>query len=444
MRRIYRRLLFFISTTVFLAVAPLVILYAMGYRTVATNVDPIPVGVVLIETFPRRADVLVNNREVGKTPRAIPNIPAGNVHIALTKEGYVTWEKTVPVKPGLVTELRGVRLWLKDRPMQTFAPGAERLALSPNRQLLAVYFGNKTLQIFDQEGVAVTPGVVLRRSPKAMLWAPDNATLLLQNHDLSNDIFSVSAVQPTSRRVSGLQGVTSATWDPRIPGRLLTLNQSGTVRAFNITSQASATIATRATHFATSSRHLFVVNSAGKILQYTLQGVLQRTLPPTISSPVQQLLVTPEGRIALVADNKLFLLRDDQLVEIAATVLGAQWSPDGRMLLIQQDATSLYVYNEADERSYIPMQHLHFVSRLSRPIISPQWFAGGQHVLYQIEDELRVAEIDTRDRAFEQAIDTTNLGEAQAMVGEDGEVLYYLKRSNGQTSVVATTLVGSQ
>lgn len=442
MKRLHRRLLFFISTVVFLAMAPIVILYAMGYRSLATTVDPIPVGVVLLETFPRRADAVVNNDDVGKTPRAVPNIPAGDVHIKLTKEGYRDWEKTVAVKPGLATELRGIRLWLADRTPKIFARGAELLAISPNRQLVAVYFGNKTLQVFDKDGEALMAPVLLRRSPKGMLWAPDNATILLQNHDASNDVYSIGAARATVRRLPALQGMVKAAWDPRVPGRLFTQNQAGTIRIHNILTQASATIVTRATDFGLGGRSLFVATSAGKINQYNLQGILQRTLPVQLDGTVQ-LLVTPEERVAVHTNDKLFVIRDDALVEVGAA-LHTAWSPDGRTLMVQPDATSLYVYNEADERSPLAPHTLQLVVRLSRAIKSPQWFAGGAHLLYQVEDEVRVVEIDTRDHAIEETIDTTNLGESHAMVGEDGETLFYLKRVDGQTNLVVIPLVSSQ
>lgn len=444
MKRLHRRLLFFISTVVFLALAPLVILYAMGYRSVTTSVDPIPVGVVLLETFPRRADALVNNEDVGKTPQAVPNIPAGDVHIKVTKEGYRDWEKTIAVKPGLVTELRGIRLWIAARNPKIIASGAELLSLSPNRQLVAVYFGNKTLQVFDKEGEAITSPVPVRRSPKGLLWAPDNTTILLQNHDASNDIFTVGAVSVTPRSLPPLQGVTKAAWDPRVPGRLFTQNQAGTVRIHNILTQASATILTRATDFGLSGRNLFIVTQGGKINQYTLQGILQRTLPVELNGTALQLLITPDGRIAIVADGKLSVVRDDTLIEVSAAALQAQWSPDGRTLLVQPDANSLYIYNEADERSPAPAHELHLVARLSRAIKSPQWFAGGAHLLYQVEDEIKVIETDTRDHSIEEIIDTTNLGEAHAMVGEDGETMFYLKRMEGLTNLVVTPLVSSQ
>ena len=215
------------------------------------------------------------------------------------------------------------------------------------------------------------------------------------------------------------------------------------MQVYNTSTLASATITTRATHFGIGSRQLYVVHRDGTISLYNLQGAFVRTLPIQLPGTPQDLLVTPDGRVAIIVEQKLFIVRDDALVEISQNVLRAQWSPDGRILLVQPDTAALYVYNEADERSTLPLQELQLVTRLSRPITSSQWFAGGQHLLYQVDDELRVIEIDTRDHAIEEIIDTTNLGDAHAAVGQDGETILYLKRESGQTNLVIMPLIGN-
>ncbi len=442
MKRLYRQLLFFISTVVFLALAPLVILYAMGYRTGVSNVDPVPVGVLLVETFPRRAELVINDQNVGRTPRSVPNLPAGTVHVRLTKEGYTDWEKNLQVKPGLVTELRGVRLLKEDSIPTAIQSGIELISLSPNRQLLAVYGSKKTLQIFDQGGQPVTAEITLKRSPHAMLWAPNSSHLLLLSSSGAVDLFDVASPARAPLPQPFLTGAQHMVWDPRIPSRILALTPQGVLRAYNTASRASAVIATNVETFATTDRNIYAVDRQHRIKMYTLQGEFVRTLPITLTGTVQRLLLSSDNRLAVqLATHEIFIVRDDKLIPISPDVKTAAWSPDGRMLLVQPEATALYIYNEADERSVVPLQALQLVTRLSRSIASAQWFAGGQHLIYQVDDEVRIIEIDVRDHAIDRLIDTTNLGNAQALVGEDGEVLYYLKRNNGSNELVQTSLI---
>jgi hypothetical protein len=106
MKKIYRKMLLFTSTVVFLSLAPLVILYAMGYRLASSTIDPIPVGVLLVETKPRRATLEVDGKIIGETPRSISNLPPGEVRVRVSKAGYIPWEKMITIEPGMVTETR--------------------------------------------------------------------------------------------------------------------------------------------------------------------------------------------------------------------------------------------------------------------------------------------------------------------------------------------------
>ena len=104
----------------------------------------------------------------------------------------------------------------------------------------------------------------------------------------------------------------------------------------------------------------------------------------------------------------------------------------------------MYVYNVADERhGSIPIGQQQLVVRLSRPIHDIQWFAGGGHLIFQVDDELVLAEIDTRDHVRTYTLDSTNLGESQTEVGEEGRQLFYLKNNGGSTALVSLMLTAS-
>jgi hypothetical protein len=121
------------------------------------------------------------------------------------------------------------------------------------------------------------------------------------------------------------------------------------------------------------------------------------------------------------------------------------WSPDEQLLLVQLDDTSLHVLNVFDERlGYLPLHELRLVTRLSRPIRNPQWFAGGRHLIYQVDDEILITEIDTRDHPLTYSVDTTNLGDANATVGLQGSIILYLKKTAESTRLTTAKLLADQ
>lgn len=443
MKRSYRRALFFVALLVFIAITPVVILYALGYRTSWTSADPIPVGVLLIESEPSRARIFANEKYIGLSPHALSNLRADSVKLRVEKTGYTTWQKTLSVNPGRATEVRDIRLFPETKQSRLIASNARLVSVSPNRRLLAVIHDNNTLGIYDQAGEIVSAPQVIRHAPQQMLWSPNSDALLLSMAKVPEYWYvSVGQRQPPSM-LPDLTGGKSVVWDPRIPGRLLYLDQANTLHAYNVLSQVQVVLIHNIVSFATSTSYIYGVGTGeNTIVRYTLQGQATDSTYNLPDGKLTKLLITPQNNIAVLIDeDSVWVVQDDEkFSSIATDIATITWSPSGQVLLLATD-TSMYVYNVNDKRTTLPLQQLILVQRLSRPIATPEWFAGSRHLLYQVDDEVWIVETDVRDHPIAYQVDTTNTGQAQAAVGEEGEVMFYLKREGSQTNVVSTSLI---
>ncbi|MBI4022302.1 MAG: PEGA domain-containing protein [Candidatus Andersenbacteria bacterium] len=440
MQKSYRQLLLFAATIVFLALAPLVVFYAMGYR-LADDAGESSIGVLLVETVPRRARISVNGRAVGTSPQSIANLPPGEVTVVVEKEGYKSWQKKVAINATEVTELRGIRLFPDTLQSRTLLQSVELYSLSPNRQLLAAY-SLGAVHIIDEDGSPLIQPVLLphRPQPRELLWSPDSHSLLIIDSD---EVRLLNTSLPTQLRViTELFRARDIVWDPRIPGRLLAVSPAGHLIAYQSTTNSAAPLAENVSTFATSSRHIFAVQTNQQHLTViNVQGQPIRTL--TLPKKIKQLKVTPGGQAAVwYEDGSLAIIGEaGQLIPVAPAARSAGFSPDGQLLYVQTDDTSLHIFNISDERlRHIPLQQLYMVVRFSRPVRDPQWFAGGQHIMYQVEDEIIITEIDTRDHPVSYTADSTNLGSSRPSVGRDGDYLFYLKNYAGSSALVATAL----
>lgn len=439
MSKSFRQLLLFAATVVFLAVAPLVVFYAMGYR-LADDVHEATIGVLLVETVPRRSRIAVNGREVGTSPQSIANLPPGEVTVSITKDGYSPWQKKITIKPNEVTELRNVRLFPEELAEREILASVTQYSLAPNRQLIAALVG-RHLHIIDEDGTAVVQPFKLASStpPLQLLWSPDSRSLLFIS---SAEVRLVNITQPSfSSPVSELQRARDIVWDPRLPDRILAISPSRHLIAYQDTARKIVHLAENVSTFATSSRYIFAVQG-GQLLVMNMQGETVRSV--LLPQPTTKLIVTPSGQVALwYHSGELTVLgENDQLIPVARSAHTASFSPDGQLLVVQTDATSLHVFNVSDDRlRHIPLRQLQLVVRLSRPIRDPQWFAGGQHLMYQAEDEIVITEIDTRDHSVSRTIKATNLGQSQPAVGRDGETLFYLQQHGPARALQAATLI---
>jgi len=442
MSLIYRKLLLALSLLLFICISPLVVLYALGYRLNGTAANPLPVGVLIAESVPTRAVVEINGQSYGKTPQSVANLSPGMIDLTVSKEGYVAWHKHLNIHSGQVTEARDIRLFPAAPSFKTLHSNMQTFSLSPSRQLIASITEDQQLHVNDEDGIAVISPLTFSRLPDRILWSPDSSSLLLVSAGQVSFVnLTDQLVQPV--RLPQLDQAHQLAWDQRIPGRLYAVTSKHDLIAYSISNQSSLLIAPRISSFVTSSRQLFLIDQDNQLQIRNLQGGMIESPLLKTDKIIQQLHVTPGGHIALhFTDRSAAVLTDvGTLLPVSAAVIRLGWSPDEQMLFVQTDDTSLYVMNIYDERaSYIPMYSLHLVTRLSRPIRSPQWFAGGRHLIYQVDDEIMITEIDTRDQPLTYTVDTTNLGDANITVGTQGTVVLYLKKTAQSNRLVQARL----
>jgi len=117
MTLLQRRVLLGISILLFLALAPLIILYSLGYSFDFAKSKIVPTGGIYVKAFPKGVKVYLDNALVKEnssysvgTGILIKDLPENDYEIRIEKEGYYSWHKEVPVKSGFVTEFKYVLL----------------------------------------------------------------------------------------------------------------------------------------------------------------------------------------------------------------------------------------------------------------------------------------------------------------------------------------------
>lgn len=443
MRPFLRHILLFTSIIAFLLVAPLLIFYAMGFRSGSNESSKAPVGVLLLESTPRRAEIKIDDASQGTTPEAITNLSPGKIDVSISKAGYLPWRKTISILPTTVTDFRFIKLFPADTSPLKLLNNINSFSLSPNRKLIAA-LAPKRLHVIDETGVPIISPVPYAKTIDRVLWSPDSNYLLLFS-SLEVSIVDVSLISGSPKPLPKLLSSKNIAWDPRIPGRLLVHTNSDKLIAYSIATNTSMSLAENITSFATSSRQIYTITVDNQINILNLQGQHIRTLPsPPDNKVIDKLLVTPGNQAAIqFTDSSLaYFNGDNSYVPVTGQVLVAGWSPSGQLLYLQTDKNSLHIFNVLDEHlSFLPMNDQRLVVRLSRQISDPQWFAGGQHLIFQVADEIIISEIDTRDHPSFYTVDTTNLGHSLVTVGNEGKSVFYLKSDNGTNALVKKSLV---
>lgn len=72
--------------------------YSNGYRFDFKKGEIELTGVLTVETTPNRATLILNGTEIGRTPKTVTSVEEGIAQVEITREGYSTWTKNVPIK----------------------------------------------------------------------------------------------------------------------------------------------------------------------------------------------------------------------------------------------------------------------------------------------------------------------------------------------------------
>jgi len=81
----------------------LVVAYAYGYRISLSGKSIEETGVLDVQTSPTNGSLYIGSEYIGKTPKTVGSLSAGDYNISVEKTGYTTWNKTVEIKRQLST-----------------------------------------------------------------------------------------------------------------------------------------------------------------------------------------------------------------------------------------------------------------------------------------------------------------------------------------------------
>ncbi len=152
MTAIQRRLYLLVFVILFFLTAPVIVLFAQGYRFDTVNNIFVHSGSITIKSVPRDATIYIDKKEKKKNTLSVINgsytingIRPGKHTITCKKEGYTSWSKTINVHSGISTEFWNILLFpLESLEKNDFAvENVKQFFLSPRNHNEVVIFSEK-------------------------------------------------------------------------------------------------------------------------------------------------------------------------------------------------------------------------------------------------------------------------------------------------------------
>lgn len=433
----------FTSYTAFVIIAPLVILYAIGYRPQTSSPIPRSVGVILADASPNGAQVAVNNVPLGTLPRSIPNIEPGTVRVEISKEGYKSWEKQLEVKSTQATDIRSVHLLPSTFDTDIIANNSTQFESSPNNLLIAVTSNKNTLAIYDDNGALIIPEEKLSSRPTTISWSPDSSHILVTFPKNIHQVFSIANESLTKVPSKNLTGFTTIHWSPIAANAIYALDKNRSLVLYTISTENLEMISKEINIFTIASRTLYYQTFKNELGEMQLRSKDTRTLIEDTAHAIKKVTATGDGLLAFLFANGELAIRatNGEQTTVSTLTEDMSWSPDGQLLLVQTSPTELSLYNVKNERLFsLPLKELHLITRLTQPITNARWFSDSLHIVYESNDALLFSETDTRDHPISQPIDTAK-APGHLVFGDESKSIFYMQKNNKEMHLVKTWLV---
>lgn len=181
----HRRIMPWIFILAFLIIAPTVVFYTSGYRWNPKKGRVERSSTVIIDSIPAGADVAIDGRPTEeKTPVTIQNMAPGIHRLLVSKPGYHPWEKSLDVRPELVTFANSIQLWKEEEPSLGFPEPSRSISVSPDERFLLRFIDVTSttalvtnLSSLETTRIAFSTAIPL---PLQASWSDSNRFILLE------------------------------------------------------------------------------------------------------------------------------------------------------------------------------------------------------------------------------------------------------------------------
>lgn len=195
-----------LAVLVFLVAASYAVLYATGYKIDWETWALKKTGFILIESYPKGAQIKLNNKDTEKTtPETIKRLLPDTYAVTLAKANYRTWQGDIVVNSGLVTEKRNILLTFSDigltprldQPVSSLAGNLDntKIALAIGKDIwlwdvkTSTHTGGVNAMLIRQQVKDKNIADIVNGKFEPLSFGPDNQTLLFRSIGLRNDYY---------------------------------------------------------------------------------------------------------------------------------------------------------------------------------------------------------------------------------------------------------------
>lgn len=436
------RLRFVLSWTLivlFLTTTATVLFLTFGYRWSADRGIFIYTGSATIKSNPRTVDIYLDGEKV---PNGMLNIINQSMHVAgirpgehfirVEAAGFKSWERKITVGSGISTEFWNIILPRQEYPVETVSidryekafpsPGSATILFSGTEDGKAFV---KTLDKGSGDSSLVFESD-LYRFPENTLenielsWSDQERILVPAVDDRGSTILIIDMTTNETvdiRDISPVINPSFARWHPTDEKAFFVLSGSSDLYVIrpeeSLPEKRAVLLSSGISAYDLSQKYIYTLEAETGIVYRAPYGNEEEFGPDPITPPFKP-IVGAETPVLTVYDEKRvvaydlhgkgFLYNDNggrnpEMMPLGDAIEGVQFSDDGKKLLFfSKNEISVAFTRDWEVQPVRSSGDILQIARFSAPLSSAQWTEDYEHILFGIGGELKIAELDHRDR----------------------------------------------
>lgn len=430
----HRRILFLIFTASFFVTASSVLFYAYGYRFSIERGIFVYTGSLSLKTNVETVSIRIDDEEIPEKKLGILNnsiqvsgLNPGEHFVEVSAPGYQSWGKKFVIASGLTTEFWNIFLVEENYPREAVS-GTERVIKmfpAPNGLFAVVKREGErySVDLLDitseqhEEVFSTTEARFLPTIETNIEWSPESHKLIIPLIKDAVPFFTIVDIESKSAKtIDTLSGISAPLraprWDATTRDFLFFLSGQSLYRLDTRSETPSATlISPYVSAYDLSGNKLLYLDSRDGLV-YEINGDGNDQSPKQITDTA--LTLAPNGVYSLISydDTRLAMIEETtgtlsvynekaptHLRELARGITSIQYSDDGKKLLLYSDnEISVYFNRDWEAQPFRSVDSIVQIARFSTPVRNVQWAEDYEHVIFSLGKNVKMIELDNRDR----------------------------------------------
>ncbi len=398
MQLVLRRIIFYVSTVVFLVTAPLIIGYTAGYRYHFKQHRIVKTGGLFVATDPKDATIEINGTLRNETsPASILNLTPGDYDVRVTKNGYWPWAKRLPVESERMTFASAIVLFKNQLPTLVKSGDITDAALTSRDNTILYRSGDDTInEVWMQRGTSST-----------LLWRSSGKPRTIGSMTRAGNVLMVDGITSGPVLISPDKNVTpfdlSTLAPPPFLKPLFDLNDQnivygltkGTLTSVNTKTRVVRPIAPEVRDYLPTKDGILVISEKKKPELLRITGTTTTRL--AILEPGATELFEPIGNLQAYWDSAR---NETVLLDLKKSDLALTTHLPGKIIAATTATDDTAVITATDHeiwRTVLRSNRSELITRVSDPLVSTYVHPSGSVIIYATNDRVRAVELDDRD-----------------------------------------------